>query len=194
MKSNRIKGIVLAGGKSSRFGQDKALVRLDGVSLLERAVELLRGLDLEPVVITNAWRDYSFLTCPVKTDIIPAKGPLGGLFTAAQIFVDSALLVLSCDMPGLTSPLLEVLLSQHEKRSGATLFCVPGHLTIQPFPGVYESWLSLRVERRLIQDQLSMQDFLAAVPEKKLIPSEFGAQVFCNVNERQDLEVLRKIQ
>src|SRR3989338_8558633 len=77
---SRFQGIVLAGGKSSRFGEDKALALLDGVTFLETAVRRLQEIGLRVTVITNRTRDYSglHLGCDIQTDIIEEKGPLGG--------------------------------------------------------------------------------------------------------------------
>ncbi|OGX03125.1 MAG: hypothetical protein A3G87_07090 [Omnitrophica bacterium RIFCSPLOWO2_12_FULL_50_11] len=188
MRRDGIKGIVLAGGKSTRFGQDKALARLDGVTLLERAVKLLRKLNLEPVVMTSREREHSFLNCRIEKDLIPNCGPIGGLYTACLTFPNTSLLVLTCDMPALTTFVLETLLNQHDRQSLVTLFCTSGNQT-QPFPGLYESRLSGSIKKEAIEkNKFSMHDFLSTVPEKKLIRSEFSSNFFFNINTKEDMK------
>lgn len=184
-----VKGVVLAGGKSTRFGEDKALAKLDGKTLLENTVDLMRQVDLEPVVVTSAARNYSFLTCSVLRDRVPEKGPLGGVYTACESFKDTSLLILTCDMPFLTSQMLKALLDHHDRNNDATLFHVPRRLR-QPFPGIYESRLASLSRYQIRKDKLSMCDFVDAIPTVKVIESEFATDLFININERRDLALV----
>ncbi len=181
----KLKGIVLAGGKSSRFGEDKALAEWGGQTLLARAVGLLSGLELDPVVISNSRRDYSFLTCPVVNDLIPDKGPLGGLYTACALFPELTFLVLTCDMPLLNQNILKRLISNHRDSYQSTV--MRGGEKIQPFPGIYRADLKAVIQAHLLSDQLSMGLFLTNISNQS-----FGAEVFemaClrNVNVQRDL-------
>lgn len=180
-----VKGIVLAGGKSSRFGGDKALACIHGITMLERAVHLLEVLNLDPVVITNQSRDYSFLKCRSDRDWIPGRGPLGGLDTACRIFKNSSLLVLTCDMPALIVSPLQVLLQNHEPRYQATVFRRDEN-QIHPFPGIYESSLGGLVSEKIQAGELSMQAFLRCVPDLKLLPCPFASRIFLNVNRQEE--------
>lgn len=183
----RVKGIILAGGKSSRFGEDKALAFVNGVRLIERAVHLLEELNLAPVIITSPGRDYSFLPCPVETDILPHKGPLGGIYTASRLFKGYALLTLVCDMPFLTAPLLATLIENHREPEQATVFCDPRN-KIQPFPGLYESALANLLLEEIQAKRLSMQEFLKRIPTLKVIKAPFDAELFANINEKKDIK------
>src|SRR3989338_5858790 len=121
---SRFQGIVLAGGKSSRFGEDKALALLDGVTFLETAVRRLQEIGLRVTVITNRTRDYSglHLGCDIQTDIIEEKGPLGGLYTACRLFPGHAVLVVVCDMPSMSVSLLERLIRSHRRENTERCF------------------------------------------------------------------------
>ncbi|MBI1977664.1 MAG: molybdenum cofactor guanylyltransferase [Candidatus Omnitrophica bacterium] len=190
MNRKNVKGIVLAGGKSSRFGEDKALARLGGVTLLERAIKLLRELNLEPVVITNGRRDYSFLNCQIERDVIPDQGPLGGLYTACQVLKGFSLLVLTCDMPCLTLDSLNVLLENHNPRHSVTLFGI-SRKRPQPFPGVYKSNLSGLILEKLKAGQYSMQDFLKAVSDVKVVRNSFDPTILININKEEDMNLYK---
>ena len=177
----KFQGIVLAGGKSSRFGADKAMVCVGGLTIIERAVNLLNSLDLDPVVITNETRDYSFLKCRIERDLIPNKGPLGGVYTACYLFEHPSLVILTCDMPNITPESLEMLLDRHDKAYEATLFKTKRN-RFQPFPGVYEPSLVDKIKKVLEAGDLSMQDFLRQAAEINLIPFKGLQEVFLNVN------------
>ena len=187
----KVRGIVLAGGLSRRFGEDKALAKVNGITLIEHAVSLLRALKLEPVVITNVSRDYSFLNCDIERDLIPGKGPLGGLYTAFVLFPNTSLLTLTCDMPALQSSLLKALLDRHSKESTVTVFRVREEKR-QPFPGVYESNLLDLLHMHLDKGDLSLQDFLKAVPNLTEVFSPRQIDMFRNVNEKADLQMWLK--
>lgn len=183
----KIKGIVLAGGKSSRFGEDKALAVVNGMRMIEKAIHLLEELNLEPTVITSIERDYSFLRCHIERDLLPHKGPLGGIYTASCLFKGYALLTLVCDMPLLTTPLLATLIENHHKPQQATVFCDTRN-EIQPFPGVYESDLSVLLLEEIQAERLSMQEFLKGIPTLKVIEPPFDAELFANINEKKDIK------
>ena len=185
--SRRI-GIILAGGKSSRFGEDKALAKVEGVSLLERTVALLNKLDLEVRVITSNARNYSFLNCAVARDVIPEKGPLGGLYTACHILGQASLLVLTCDMPWLTLECLSTLLRAHTKEAKATVFQHPEY-GVLPFPGIYESSLSDFVLEKICQNELSMKSLLQEIASCQILECHFDPRIFSNINEKKDLKV-----
>ena len=181
-----MRGLVLAGGKSSRFGSDKALALFEGRSFLERAVSLLFSAGLKPVIVTRRGADYTFLNAPVIYDQLPEKGPLGGIYTAMTVFKQTPFLILTCDMPALTHGVLSDLLSAHEARAQVTLCASPG-LGPQPFPGIYEPSLLGTIKERILRDDLSMHGLLQAVPARKVLAWEGDPAVFCNVNHKEDL-------
>ena len=117
-----MRGLVLAGGKSSRFGEDKALAAYEGTNLLERAVGLLDQMNLRPVVVTRDGAAYSFLSCTVIPDKVPDKGPLGGIYTAMSVFKGTDFLAITCDMPLLNPMLLAALFSGYHEGNQTTVF------------------------------------------------------------------------
>ena len=101
-----ITGIILAGGKSSRYGQNKALVEVNGIRLIERVIGVLEPLFEHLIIITNTPRDYAFLKLPMVEDLIKGLGPLGGIFTGLQTISDEAGLFVACDMPFVNAELI----------------------------------------------------------------------------------------
>ena len=109
-------GYVLAGGGSTRFGRDKALVKIDGKSMLLRMCELLRGLCGE-VRIVVAPDKHVELGATTLVDRWPGEGPLGGILTALRATEKSGAnrqwnLIVGCDMPFLTHELLNHLIER----------------------------------------------------------------------------------
>lgn len=187
-KKNIIKGIVLAGGQSKRFGENKALADINGEMLLERSLSLLEALGLETAVITSAANSYSFLSCPVLIDRFPEKGPLGGLYTALEASSSSSsVLVLTCDMPAMTKDILKALIQTHQKtETQATVFQKDENF-FQPFPGIYEFSLFPEIKKQICQNELSMHFFLKKVINKKCITINDDDEAFLNINTQKDL-------
>lgn len=105
-------GFVLAGGRSSRMGRDKALLEIDGVRMLDRALDLMRHVGISPAVVGSFGELSREAGVRLIPDDWPGAGPLGGIATA--LFESRARwsLVMACDMPYLTKEWLEYLLGR----------------------------------------------------------------------------------
>lgn len=180
-----MRGLVLAGGKSLRYGTDKALVVYKGISLLKRAILLLKALQLNPVVVTRPDAEHS-IGCELIYDKLSEKGPLGGIYTAMAVFKDTAFLILPCDMPKLTPKMLLDLLALHKPQFGVTAYSLKSK--IQPFPGIYEPSILEIIQNKLKQDNLSMHDLMDRVPTKKVIYWKGDQKIFSNINYKKDLK------
>src|SRR6266478_3701304 len=131
----KIAGYVLAGGGSTRFGRDKALVEVGGTPMLERMVELLRRVTKE-VKIVAAPNKYAKFGVAMVEDQWPGEGPLGGIVTALEDAARSAArpkwnLILSCDMPFLTREWLALLCERAGRSKAQVVF---PHSTSGPEP------------------------------------------------------------
>lgn len=184
-----IRGLVLAGGKSSRFGTDKATAVYEGMTFLERAVSLLAALKLKPIVVTRRGAGHAASEGTVIYDKLPDKGPLGGIYTAMTVFKNCSFLVLPCDMPVLVPAVLSELLTVHEPSFGITAYSVGSE--IQPFPAIYEPYLLGIIRDKLKDDRLSMLDLLDRVPTKKVMGWKGQQGIFCNINRQIDLTAVQ---
>ena len=108
-------GLILAGGQSRRFGQDKALWRLGSETLLERTISKLLGVTREIVVV--GLRTGLVVPPGVRAipDELPGAGPLAALLTGLQACRYPLVAVVSCDLPFLNPTLMVYLLhvAQH---------------------------------------------------------------------------------
>ena len=119
--SSSTAGYVMAGGGSTRFGEDKARAILDGKPMLTRMCDLLSNVTTSVQIVAPANR-YQFASQPIIEDRWPGEGPLGGIVTALLHSRDSVRarhavpaaaehwnLIVSCDMPFLTQEFLAQL-------------------------------------------------------------------------------------
>lgn len=101
-----VSGIILAGGKSSRYGKNKAFVKINGIPLIEKVITVMGSVFQELIIITNTPHKYSHLRLPVCEDLIEGLGPLGGIFTGLTAISKDAGFFVACDMPSLNRELL----------------------------------------------------------------------------------------
>lgn len=112
--------VILAGGKSSRMGRDKAWLEFAGQSLLARQIALARELGAgETFVSGRPGVDYAALGCPVLHDPVPDCGPLSGIAAALAATRPPLLLVLAVDMPYLDVEFLKRLYAHGRDGLGA---------------------------------------------------------------------------
>ena len=103
--------VILAGGKSSRMGRDKAWLEMDGQPLLARQIGIVREAGVAEVLVSGrAEVDYTQFQLPVLLDVGPAQGPLAGIERALSVCAASHLLVLAVDLPRMSSTYLQRLM------------------------------------------------------------------------------------
>jgi molybdopterin-guanine dinucleotide biosynthesis protein A len=103
-------GVILAGGKSRRYGRNKALVKIDGIALIERVLTVMDSLFQQVILITNTPEAYAHLKLTMHEDIIKNLGPLGGIYTALRSMPTEAGFVVACDMPFLNRELIRYMI------------------------------------------------------------------------------------
>jgi len=108
-----VAGYILAGGGSTRFGRDKALVEVGGMPMLERMIELLQRVTKQVKIVAPPAK-YDAFAAEIVQDRWPGEGPLGGIITALKDAAKSPAvcewnLIVSCDMPFLTGEWLAFL-------------------------------------------------------------------------------------
>jgi len=109
-----VTGIVLAGGKSSRMGHNKALIEFQGKRLIEATVDCLKTLFPEVLIIANDPPLYSYLGVKVVPDLIPDSGSLGGIYTGLSTASHPTCFFVACDMPFLNADLITLLIREAE--------------------------------------------------------------------------------
>jgi len=184
--------LLLAGGKSSRMGQDKRFLLFQGQTLVERSLSLLKNIGSDQVLISGDLAGYESIP-----DLLPECGPLGGLHAVVHhIELQSGLdkegrdylLVIPVDMPYLDEQCLKTLLAG----IGETDAC---YYTGEVFPCVFRlssrlrSYLdSLFSQSRELGGNRSMKALLQHFSSESLAPDGFSDKVFVNLNKPEDLD------
>lgn len=98
--------MILAGGKSSRFGANKAFADVNGRHLINRVIDIMGSVFEELIIITNDPEEYSSLGLPMHEDLIKGLGPLGGIYTGLVKMPEDLGFFVACDMPFLNQGLI----------------------------------------------------------------------------------------
>ena len=106
-------GVILAGGKSTRFGSDKALATIKERPLIGRVKNVLGSIFNNLLIVANRQDEYAFLELDIFPDIIPALGPMGGIYTGLQSMKDEWGFFAACDMPYIRPKLVRRMFELH---------------------------------------------------------------------------------
>lgn len=181
---DNVTGVVLAGGRSSRFGSDKAMQHWRGETFLTRAVKLLRPICAE-VLISGGKEEYASEGCRLLKDRYNGCGPLSGIHAALTTCRTEYALFLTCDMPLMErAPLLRML----QQPPAFVIGWQPGGAGGGIFPLLVSSALADEVEEALKNGNYSIRRSLCERVGAWMldIPDEW-ATLFANINRKEDL-------
>jgi molybdopterin-guanine dinucleotide biosynthesis protein A len=111
-----ITGFILAGGKSIRMGENKSLLKIGELTIIERVVNLMKSLFKDVIIITNQKDEYSFLGLQMFEDIYKDIGPLAGIHSALLHTTTERNFIISCDIPLMTSDVIKYIIEYPTKK------------------------------------------------------------------------------
>lgn len=196
--ADAVVGVVLAGGKSSRLGRDKAGLRFSGETLLAATVALLRRVTGEVMVVG---RDPSPLgiDAPWALDDMPGQGPAGGILTALRI-TGKPCLAVSCDLPFMDKETLRGLLDARSARPGKCLMTTYRQVEtgfVESLTAIYEPEAAPVLAAALGRGERKLSAIFPE-PMRRHLPYRTGdavrSRAFFNINFPLDLEQAREME
>ena len=185
-------GLVLAGGRSSRMGRDKAALEYAGRSQLERAFALLDPLVSRCFVSVRADQQHDPLRArfPQIVDAAPGvEGPAAGILSALRAHPQSAWLVLACDLPFLDAGTLQHLIARRDPTRTATAFRSSHDGLPEPPCAIYEPAARSALEAFVAGGRICPRKFL--IQSDALLLDQPRAESLDNVNTPTELEEAR---
>lgn len=185
---------ILAGGRSSRMGADKAFLELAGKPLIARAVELAREIVPEVKIVGDSRKFASF--GQAIQDVYRNCGPLGGIHAALTSSTAEWNLILAVDLPFVPVEFLKYLLMRAES-SGATVTVPLLGGYFQPLCAVYRRAFMVAAEQALYKgknkiDQLFPEVTLCVVSEEEMSTNGFDISIFRNLNTPEDWQAAKQ--
>lgn len=185
-----VTGVVLAGGRSSRMGRDKALLTLDGVSLFDRALAVLRSA-FDRILIAGDRPDLARPGIPALPDRYPGS-PLGGVYTALEAASTPWIFVVPCDLPHPDSALVRHLLARREGWDAVVPRPPAG---FEPLFALYAKTCLAPMHQMLERGEYRICDLYGRVRTRIVAGEELPAdwkRALRNVNTPEDLRGLER--
>jgi len=190
-----VAGVILAGGLSTRYGENKAFLQIGGVRLIERIVEEMKGIFHRVILVTNQKSDFEYLKLPMVEDLIKGLGPIGGIYTGLSNISRQAGFFVACDMPLLHKGLIRYMVEIIDHH-GAVVPSV-GKL-VEPLHAVYaRSSLGIikgliekkRYQVRLFYDRVQVRYVREDEIRRFCCPQE----AFLNINTPEEFDRIQSI-
>ena len=190
--------VVLAGGFSKRFGQDKGLLKLAGKPLILHILDKVSTVVDEVLVVVSSKSQEKAYTCFLKQkakiviDKYEMQNPLVGALTGFEKAQGKYSLLLPCDTPFISSQIVSFLLELCVNKDAVIPRWPNGH--IEPLQAVYYTKSALNVANKALEDKkLNMRSMIASLKKVRYVSTLVLEQIdpklmtFFNVNTPKDL-------
>lgn len=164
-------GIIVAGGKSSRMGTNKALLNIGGKTVIERIASELRKTVSNLIIVTNSFEEYRFLGLPMVEDQWKDSGPLAGLHAGLTASHSDKNLVVACDMPFISAQFGGILLSFLEEHQAAVPY-IAGQL--HPLFAAYRKETAEEINQSLHKQELRIRQFYGKIKTKLVTEADLA--------------------
>ena len=193
MMETEVTGVLLAGGKSRRMGEDKRYLIVGEQTLLERGLAVLRSTFQEVLVVIAQDSLPLNIDARVVRDLVADCGSLGGVYTGLMQATTPYIFVAACDMPFLNQAVITQFI---RRRTTADIVMAQLAARLHPMHAVYGKECLSAMEQMMMARQLKIQDLVSHtslrvhyVTETDLFTIDPSGRSFHNVNTPADLEV-----
>ena len=188
-------GIILAGGKSRRMGENKAFIDAGGVPLFERVYRIFREIFPEIIIVANDANLFERYEARLQKDIVLNKGPLGGLYTGLFYSPSYYAFCTACDMPLLNPRLIKYMV---EERDEYDVIVPKTRDGLHPLHAIYSKKCLSPMRQLLDRDDLRIVNFFHRVRVRYIDETEIRKvdshmRSLINVNTEEEMEAVREI-
>lgn len=178
---------ILCGGKSSRMQSEKGLVLFQGMPFIEHIIKAALPISNDIQLVTNT-SDYDYLALKKIKDIELDKGPIGGIYSALVHSDSENNLILSCDIPLISTKLLSELIRKHTTDFEVSVFA--DATKIHPLIGIYSKKIIPILKKAIDENDLKMMRLLEKVNHQIIEVAGERSKQFKNVNSLAELNEL----
>jgi molybdenum cofactor guanylyltransferase len=188
--TSNLTAIILAGGKSSRMGQDKALIEIHGIPMIQKVYQVAATC-CQQVIVVTPWQEHYQKLLPHTCKFIPEvhtqnHAPLLGFAQALTVIETKWVLLLACDLPNLDVETIKVWSSQlNQIEANYTAALVKHVKGWEPLCGFYHQACFPSLQAFIHQGGRSFQKWLAQIPVATLPNS--NPEIFDNCNTPADV-------
>lgn len=187
--TSALTGIILAGGKNIRMGENKAFIRVKGRRIIDRTVELFHAIFEHVILVTNEPLTYSHLNLEIVVDLIPASSALIGIYTGLFYAATPYCFVVACDMPFLNRKVIEYMVSIRKNYDVVIPVLDDGY---HPTHALYARRCITPIKKLIHTGNFKITDFFNRVTVREVTPKELRAvdppmEAVLNINTPEDL-------
>ncbi len=191
-----VAAFILAGGKSTRMGSDKAFIMLDGRTLLARALEVARSVAHDVRIVGDAAKYAAF--APVLEDVFRECGPLGGIHAALRASQTELNLILAVDVPFVSRTFLQYLISRARSTPSAWVTVARTSEGWQPLCAIYRREFADVAETALRAGRYKIDILFGeradVIDGQELESAGFSERMFGNINSPAELNAAAMIE
>ena len=183
----KISVIILSGGLSNRFGEDKGLYKFKNKSLVQYSIDIAKEFT-DDIIIMSANKEYEKFGYPVFKDIYPNRGPMGGIHTGLKQSKHQINLVLSCDTPFVNAKLIKHLLDEYKEED--VLISKTFNGKYQSLIGIYHSRIFDSLETHISKNYLKIIEFIKQRNSRIIeLPNKTEFErCFINFNQQSEIK------
>lgn len=178
---------ILCGGKSSRMQSEKGLALFLNKPFIEHIIDAVLPISSTIQLITNS-TDYDYLKCDTIKDVIIDKGPMGAIYTALLHSETDMNLILSCDIPLISTTMLRELIEKHNSSFDVSIFEETNR--VHPLIGIYSKNVLPMLKKSIEASELKMMHFISNSKHQLIWIEDQNRQQFQNINSLVELEEL----
>lgn len=187
-QNNNITGIILAGGKSSRMGTDKGLLKIENKTFVEYVIDAVKSL-VDDIIIVSDNPDYDQFGFERIDDIIKEAGPVAGLYAGLKHSKTENNLVLSCDVPMIKTEILKLLVDTDYEQFDVTQ--IQSQSKTMPLIALYKKQCMNRCFELLEMGERRLRVAVNQLKTKTILIDSEWNQYVKNVNTKDDLKKIK---
>lgn len=181
---------ILAGGKSSRMGTDKALLEIDGKKFIKKLCEELDSFE-EKIIARGNRSDIQDVSWDIISDIYQERGPIGGLHAVLSACKSDAMFCVSCDMPYLQMHLAKELCG-YMKEGVDAVIAVTEDGRKHPLCGVYRKTVLPVIEEQILTGNNRMMAFFDKITVDFVTIQPQNSSQLKNINTPDDYLAIKQ--
>ena len=192
---DHITGIILAGGSSKRYGQDKAFLKIGNTRLIDSILQEMHTVFKRVILITNEKVKYEYLEIPMFEDLVKGFGPLGGIYTGLMSIPDQAGFFVACDMPHINRQLVRYMVDI----KGNHRAVVPAVADkIEPLHAIYFQSCLKPIKHLIDTNRYQVRLFFDSIPVRYVKEDEIRkfccpSKAFLNINTPDEFAKIKSL-
>lgn len=183
-----ITGIILAGGKSSRMGTDKGFILLNNKPFVQYSIDALKPLVSEIIIVSDN-DDYDVFGLKRISDLTKNAGPVAGICSGLEASITENNLILSCDIPLISSDLLKQLINAIDDTS--EIIQIESNGKTMPLIALYKKQVKSVFNDFLKADERRLRIAIKGCRTKNIIVDKTHESCTMNVNTKNELKAIK---